>query len=624
MATQVAIEDLNTWLQGQPENIKNSSYEIEITGLTTSNIGDIKTALINNTEKYVDLRETTIPAATSVRDLLRNCVSLIYPPAFSEGTTTFQAVFRGCSNLKEPPALPNTITTMEAAFQDCKAILIAPVIPEGVVYSGGAFLGCTSLKYVPNIPSSIYNANRMFEGCGALEKIEYFGIANQFGGSAFKDMFLGCTSLYSIGFAPSTSEEWHLMKLDIGTTDFKGKIFSKDKTSISIPQTSFTKEDLKLPVLTDELWFPPTSMSDTDIEDVIDEVLTDRVSYWNKDVLNPGDKTFVLLANDPDSVITNLELGGGEDSPLGSIQAYYGTTDPVDKRWLICDGRDTTGTDIELATHYPSLYTFLGGTNVLPDLREVTLVGAGQNGTDTIATHDVYNVGQFKDDQIQNITGKIGQGSSSVQDDKFLTDCGVGELEVEGALYYENSASRKNMSNGGSSQVEPTSINFDASRSARTGTTTHGKQKGVNYIIKAVASTDTYEPPSTEIQQIEQYVDEGLTTVRSEFNTKIGKAVNYSTTEQWTGGYWTNGKKIYRKSFIGLSANLRETWVQVATITNIEHIINCEAVGVADGYVSNVSPYTRVLNANGDIQCYVYHWTFIVNTITFEYTKSTD
>ena len=45
----------------------------------------------------------------------------------------------------------------------------------------------------------------------------------------------------------------------------------------------------------------------------------------------------------------------------------------------------------------------------LPDYREVTLVGVGSNETDilniTTQSHDEYTIGEFKDDQMQRITG---------------------------------------------------------------------------------------------------------------------------------------------------------------------------------------------------------------------------
>jgi hypothetical protein len=49
---------------------------------------------------------------------------------------------------------------------------------------------------------------------------------------------------------------------------------------------------------------------------------------------------------------------------IGAISSFYG---PVsNNNWLLCDGRDTTGTAEELRTHYPALYTYLGNSNVLP------------------------------------------------------------------------------------------------------------------------------------------------------------------------------------------------------------------------------------------------------------------
>ena len=35
---------------------------------------------------------------------------------------------------------------------------------------------------------------------------------------------------------------------------------------------------------------------------------------------------------------------------VGLVSAYAGATDPESGNWLICDGRDTTGTEIELET----------------------------------------------------------------------------------------------------------------------------------------------------------------------------------------------------------------------------------------------------------------------------------
>lgn len=145
-------------------------------------------------------------------------------------------------------------------------------------------------------------------------------------------------------------------------------------------------------------------------------------------------------------------------TPVGVVQAYVGAAAP--DGWLLCDGSTFDVDD------YPKLYALLGRDTV-PDLRECTLVGAGENATDTIANHDVYTVGEFKDDQLQNITASVVSKSNLAG--------------FSGAFY----GSGSDQGNAGSYSNYPNMLNFDASRSARTGTTTHGKQKGVNYIICA-------------------------------------------------------------------------------------------------------------------------------------------
>lgn len=58
--------------------------------------------------------------------------------------------------------------------------------------------------------------------------------------------------------------------------------------------------------------------------------------------------------------------------PMGTIEAFYGTTAPAG--WLFCDGSTFS------AATYPELNTLLGG-NTLPDLRNRSLVGRATTGT---------------------------------------------------------------------------------------------------------------------------------------------------------------------------------------------------------------------------------------------------
>ena len=150
--------------------------------------------------------------------------------------------------------------------------------------------------------------------------------------------------------------------------------------------------------------------------------------------------------------------GGGEGVPLGAIIPFYGEIIPAG--YLLCDG-STFNTDI-----YPALAMFLEG-NVLPDLREAVPVGVGQT-TRNIPHHDVYTIGQFKD-STDNHTHSTGNGNVSA---------------VWNVLYV---ATVKNAVGDVANQVA-----------------VHGKQLGVNYIIKAVSSIDSED--DVLFQQIKGYM----------------------------------------------------------------------------------------------------------------------
>lgn len=167
--------------------------------------------------------------------------------------------------------------------------------------------------------------------------------------------------------------------------------------------------------------------------------------------------------------IRNLAGAASGGLPLGTIIAMYDNVVPYG--YLPCNG---TQYDI---TQYPRLYLLLS-SQYLPDLRECTLVGIGQNSTHTIAAHDVYTLGQFKDDQLQQITSSV------------LTNGKGGN--VAGVLYSETS---------GGTSVYP----------YRAGATTHGKQIGVNYCIKALTGTSVVDPDPDVYSQIVAYLTANYT-----------------------------------------------------------------------------------------------------------------
>ena len=155
----------------------------------------------------------------------------------------------------------------------------------------------------------------------------------------------------------------------------------------------------------------------------------------------------------------------GTGAPVGTLVTQYKKV-PM-SGYLYCDGSTFDEND------YPALYMYLG-TNVLPDYRECVMVGAEQNTTDTIATHDVYGEGEFKDDQLQSHThyiadslfgNKVGYGQEP-GNNAGISTANVGEL------------------NNGRAWIAMKD-RYDSSENI--GTTTHGKQKAVYVYIKATS-----------------------------------------------------------------------------------------------------------------------------------------
>ena len=244
--------------------------------------------------------------------------------------------------------------------------------------------------------------------------------------------------------------------------------------------------------------------------------------------------------------IIPLTTDAGTGAPIGTLIQQY-KKKPM-SGYLYCDGSTFD------QNAYPALYMYLG-TNVLPDYRECVMVGAEQNTTDTIATHDVYGEGEFKDDQLQDHNH-----------------------DVSGVGY-----------------------------GARTGETTHGKQKAVYVYIKATSGLAENQQDNV-LNDVKNYVD---------------NSNSYSTQEVKTGGTWIDGKPIYRKVLIAKNfINGGEVgWAglesDVASL-NIDACLRCFAITNGDG--------SRYLQFSPDKGGFNSYWSGINSgsKIIMEYTKTTD
>lgn len=285
-----------------------------------------------------------------------------------------------------------------------------------------------------------------------------------------------------------------------------------------------------------------------------------------------GEKKIIPLTSDT-----------GTGAPVGTLISQYKKV-PM-SGYLYCDGSTFDEND------YPALYMYLG-TNVLPDYRECVMVGAEQNTTDTIATHDVYTQGEFKDDQLQEHTHSISNDNPA----------GTNQYSVK----YIDKGFTNNI------YTEP--------NTGRTGETTHGKQKAVYVYIKATSGLAENQQENV-LNDVKGYVD---------------GSNSYSTDEVKTGGKWIDGKPIYRKvvNFGALpNATIKtvsfdivyvDTWASVSAIASYE---NGTAVSI---------PYADVASVSQSISYMITNNTISVNTGTtnrseitkcyfiLEYTKTTD
>lgn len=156
-----------------------------------------------------------------------------------------------------------------------------------------------------------------------------------------------------------------------------------------------------------------------------------------------------LAEKDPDTYYMIDDDSGKDYSMLGAVQGFLVT--PTDKHWLLADGSPVD------ANLHPRLAAVMP---TLPDLRESVLVGAGQNTHNSIATHDVYRVGEFADDQFQDHTHSV------TVSDRYGA---VWQIAPGGAAYYSRNTESRTSSGA----------------SGRAHSTTHGKQTGVLFYVWA-------------------------------------------------------------------------------------------------------------------------------------------
>lgn len=204
--------------------------------------------------------------------------------------------------------------------------------------------------------------------------------------------------------------------------------------------------------------------------------------------------------------IKPLAGSSGSGLPLGTILPLY--TSSVPTGYLPCDGSTFD------ASEFPALYGLLG-TNVLPDLREVTLKGAGLTGR-SVGNHissTGLSIGQFVDDRVQSHThgARIYPGASEA------SGTGYGVSGTYGGQFVTTSQC-----------------------SGRSGATTEVKAVGVNYVIKAVSGiteADKDYVAAAVAETVEESLDASLKTYIRNQDILSDPEANTVTSSNKTASY---------------------------------------------------------------------------------------
>lgn len=233
--------------------------------------------------------------------------------------------------------------------------------------------------------------------------------------------------------------------------------------------------------------------------------------------------------------IVPLTTDTGTGAPVGTLISQYKKV-PM-SGYLYCDGSTFD------QNAYPALYMYLG-SNVLPDYRECVMVGAEQNTTDTIATHDVYGEGEFKDDQLQDHKHYTSADSGGTSQVWGFTSSVNGQIAGWDTGYVKVGA--------------------------RFGETTHGKQKAVYVYIKATSGLAENQQENV-LNDVKEYLAWNYKTV----SCAGGMSGNIEIPAGYNGNYeYSIYDYKYHTSFHGIHITSDGTTTLGNIATNFGNVSN--------------------------------------------------
>ena len=394
---------------------------------------------------------------------------IIDEDCLKETVTSFSKCFKGCTNVYELE-FPNSIETLTSMCEGCTNLSKISTLSDNVRSLNSAFKGCPNLTSIERMPAGVNDLTSAFETSSSanLDIGEWFLPLASMTTYPMQDAFKNRNGTIGLNKRKlsTSSKRWYLVKFEVDTTTSPHScvysVYDLDNNLVKSDSFPISTATINLSGKIDELVISGDLTSSK-----IQKAINYRTPFTSKTALDPANPNFVLWAKDPTKVVSNFlnEAEKVESCPVGTILSGLYTTAP--DGFLLCNGQEVAIAD------YFELYTVIGslaecqskneGMFKVPDLREVVLVGAGTNDSLSIANHDTYNVGEFKDDQLQ---GHVHSYTSDF-------------IRYEGWTWHQSGEERY----GG--HAKTSSPQSDGTNGTpRTGTTTHGKQFGVNVVIK--------------------------------------------------------------------------------------------------------------------------------------------
>lgn len=230
------------------------------------------------------------------------------------------------------------------------------------------------------------------------------------------------------------------------------------------------------------------------------------------------------------------DAGAAGATPLGSVLAYFGTTVP--EGFLPCNGATYD------VTQYPELYAFLN-SSTLPDLRECALVGIGENSTDTLSTHDIFTLGQFKDFATAGFSSAKTAGYT-ISGNSVILNSTVNASNRKLVTQYVADADATDLQNLQTSS----------------DIVTRTRSKGVNWIIKAIPGMET-----TDVTDAIEAINEKLT------KALVTKDVLTLPTGADIGGYLYHYQGHYYVPHIDAESPAQSYLTELANLSDIQPVI---------------------------------------------------